>query len=374
LTTTALATTAAAQGQGDACQRLAAIAEEQRDTFQEAWLTEADAAVTQAEPENCMRYVESAQAALDQGDAAERIEGRIVVTQPPADVAVQQAAPEVTVTQPDPQVTVSQQQPEIIVRQAPPTIRIEMPRPTVTIDQPDPEIIVNMPEPQVDVETAQAQVDVTQAEPRVQVEQPEPELNVRIDESGDQGGQDAQVQVQQQEAEVILQDRQGQDQADVQVQQQEPRVRFESAEPIIEFVEGGDPQVQVRRSGEQQASAGQQDETWRQGRESFAAPQVERDDYRQATSEEMSLANLLDADVFNTNDENIGTVSEVVLDPDTSARFVVVDFGTLLGDGSAPVALGFDEVTVLRDDGGDVRAYVDATRQELETAPRYQSQ
>jgi hypothetical protein len=105
-----------------------------------------------------------------------------------------------------------------------------------------------------------------------------------------------------------------------------------------------------------QASAGQQSETGWEGRESFAAPDVAHDRYREANAEEMSLANLRVADVVNTVDKTIGTVSEVVLGPDTSARFVGVDFGRPRGD------------------GGDVRTYADAAREELANGPRPQSQ
>jgi hypothetical protein len=70
----------------------------------------------------------------------------------------------------------------------------------------------------------------------------------------------------------------------------------------------------------------------------------------------MSLDNRLDAQVFDANDRNIATVSEVVIEPDGSSRFVAVDFGGL---------------TVVRDNGGDIRDCVAAAPAELEDAPRY---
>jgi hypothetical protein len=392
LSSTALVTAAVAQqtqqqiAPGEACERLSAIVEEQQDTFQQQWLTEAETAVEQGQPDACVQYVQAAMDALDQGDGAERIEGRIVVSQEPADVTVQQPAPEVTVTQPDPQVTVNQQQPEVIVRQAPPTVRIEMPRPIVTITQPDPEIIVNMPEPEIDVQTGQPQVDVAQGQPQVDVDQPEPQIDVQMGEV--QGGQEqADVEIQQGQAQVILEDQGGQ-QAQVDLQQQQPSVRFESAEPIIEFVESGEPQVQLEQTGQQQAqgqlqpgsedetrmASGMQDDSWRQGREPFQPPQIERADMQQPTADQMSLESLLETDVFDVNDENLGTVTEVVLDDSGATQYVVVDIGGFLGIGSSPVAVGFDEMTLLTDDAGELRAYVDATRQELEDAPRYEQQ
>lgn len=403
LSGTALVTAAAAQqaqqqvAPGEACQRLSVIVEEQQGTFQEAWLTEAETVVARGEARECVSYVEAAMSALDQGEAAERIEGRIVVRQPPAEVTVQQPAPEVTVSQPDPEVTVTQRQPEVIVRQAPPRITIEMPRPTVTISQPEPEIIVNMPEPDVDVQTRPPQVDVAQGEPQVEVDQPEPQIDVRVDQP-EESGEQAEVQVEQGRPQVMLEEQAGQ-QAQVQVQQQQPVVRFESAEPIIEFVEGGEPRVQMEESGQQigqqtdrqtgqqtdrqmaqgtlqpeteasgRTAQGMQDDSWRQGREPFTPPQVERADMVQPTADQMSLESLLDTDVFGANDESLGTVTEVVLDDSGTTRFVVVDIGA-----SEPVALGFDEMTLLSDRSGELRAYVDATRQELENAPRYRQQ
>lgn len=88
----------------------------------------------------------------------------------------------------------------------------------------------------------------------------------------------------------------------------------------------------------------------------------------------MSLDNRLDAQVFDTNDRNIATASEVVIEPDGSSRFVAVDFGGLLGMGDASVALGFDAMTVVRDNGGDIRDCVAAAPAELEDAPRYRQQ
>jgi hypothetical protein len=63
-----------------------------------------------------------------------------------------------------------------------------------------------------------------------------------------------------------------------------------------------------------------------------------------------------------------------VLDDNGATQYVVVDIGGTLGVGSSPVAVGFDEMTLMRDNGGALRAYVDATQEQLEAASRHEGQ
>lgn len=387
-----------------ACEQLDQVVQ-QNPEFQQVWLDEAQTAADAGDPGLCVQYVAQAEQVTQQGDQAERIEGRIVVSQEPPTVNVEQPAPEVSVTQPEPRVSVTQPQPEIIVRQVPPTIRIEMPEPVVTIDQPQPEIIVRMPDPQVSVETPQPQIDVNQAQPRVSVQQGEPQLDVAVDDTVNQQGQEeANVQVQQGTPQVRLQQQQQQDgQAQVDVQQAQPRVTYESAEPQIEFSGGNQPQVQFTESGEpnvsfvgedgqpQQQQAGQQQAgqqqqaqqqaaqqqagtagaNWRGERSPMAAPTRQVEGYQQAEASQISVDNLMGADVYGANDENIGNVQDAVATQEGQVEFIVLDIGGFLGIGARQVALGMDEVTVMHDGGDDLRVYVDATREQLEQMPEY---
>lgn len=418
-TTAVVPAMAQQQAQQDerACQQLTQVVQE-NEQFQQVWLDEASRAAQAGDPQLCAQYVTQAEQALAQGEDAERIEGRIVVTQEPPSVAVEQPAPEVTVNQPEPRVSVAQPQPEIIVRQVPPTIRIEMPEPVVTIDQPQPEIIVRMPDPQVSVETPEPQIQVNQAEPRVTVDQGEPQVDVAVDDTPQQDGeQQADVQVQQGTPQVRLQQQGGAEgqQAQVDVQQAQPRVTYEAAEPQIEFAGGGEPRIEFTESGEpnvsfvgqdgtaqQQQQAGQQqagqqqaatqqqagqqqagqqqagqqaqagDDAWRGGRQAMTAPQVQLQGYEQAEPSSLSIDNLMSANVYGAGDNNIGNVQDVVASQGGEVEYIVLDIGGFLGLGAHTIALGMDEVSVLHRGGNDLRVYVDATREQLEQMPEYQ--
>ncbi|MEE2860610.1 MAG: PRC-barrel domain-containing protein [Paracoccus sp. (in: a-proteobacteria)] len=387
----------AADGMGqdtgsDYCTQLERIADEYNDRLQQEWLDQARPVIDAGDDAACEPYVVQVNAALDQGDQAEMIEGRIVVTQPDPTVTVDQPAPEVSVTQPEPNVDVTVPRPQIIVRQAQPTVTIDMPRPTVTIDQPDPEIIVRMPDPQVDVSQAEPQINVEQAEPTVNVEQGEAQVDVALQDAQDTGGAD--VEIEQGTPQVRLNDG---GQAQVDLEQMQPEVVYESADPIIEFTQQEDPQVEFNETGEADVSVEdqaanattdqempqqdmqQQDDAamnadWRQGREAMMAPAVELEGYAAVDQNTISVEELNGAEVYGQDESNIGDVEDVRLSEDGVVEFFIVDVGGFLGIGAHTVALGLDEVTVLRSEAGDeIRVYVDASREQLEQMPAYEA-
>ncbi|HLS59427.1 MAG TPA: PRC-barrel domain-containing protein [Paracoccaceae bacterium] len=380
------------------CGELGQVIEEHRDRFEDQWIRDAETAIEDADAEVCRTHLEEARTQIGEPDAAAQatsgadaetdadaaIEAEIGIDQPPPEVTVEQQAPDIAVTQPRPQVIVRQQQPRITVRQAEPVVRVQIPEPTITVEMPEPEITVEMPEPEVEVMQARPQIDVEQARPDVTVEQADPELTVDTAEV-EQGGQEeqAEVQLQQDEAQVEMQ---GGQQADVQVEQAEPQVSYEAAEPrvIIEGAGEQQPDQPARQAvgegdGDQPPATDMQREDagaaeWRGDRQAFTAPQVEREGYQQLQEvDEASLDDLSGASVYDANDESIGSVSDVVVDDQGNAEHLVVNVGGFLGIGAKQVAIGFDEVTILRQqDGDELRIYVDATQQQLEEAPEYQ--
>ena len=83
----------AADGMGqdtgsDYCTQLERIADEYNDRLQQEWLDQARPVIDAGDDAACEPYVVQVNAALDQGDQAEMIEGRIVVTQPDPTVTV----------------------------------------------------------------------------------------------------------------------------------------------------------------------------------------------------------------------------------------------------------------------------------------------
>ncbi|CAN5788396.1 hypothetical protein BH23PSE1_BH23PSE1_06330 [soil metagenome] len=115
------------------------------------------------------------------------------------------------------------------------------------------------------------------------------------------------------------------------------------------------------------------DAAWRGDRQAMGAQAMQREGYAQAEAQEFTADNLLGANVYDINDNNIGNVDDVVLGQAGEAQFAVVDVGGFLGFGTHTIALGFDEMTVLHDDGwSDLRIYVDVTQDQLERMPEYQ--
>lgn len=118
-------------------------------------------------------------------------------------------------------------------------------------------------------------------------------------------------------------------------------------------------------------SAGQ--EQWRQGRQMFDAPDMEREGYTRLEASNFSIDELLGANVYDVNDEDVGNVNDVMAGADSELEFILVDVGGFLGLGEHTVAIGLDEVTILHDGADDLRLYVDVTEDTLDEMPEYQS-
>ncbi|WP_126975224.1 PRC-barrel domain-containing protein [Frigidibacter oleivorans] len=79
------------------------------------------------------------------------------------------------------------------------------------------------------------------------------------------------------------------------------------------------------------------------------------------------------APVYDANDERIGDVSQLVVADDGTITHTVIDIGGFLGIGAKPVALDFEQMEVMTEDGGEtLRVHVTATEEELEQMPEYQ--
>jgi sporulation protein YlmC with PRC-barrel domain len=75
--------------------------------------------------------------------------------------------------------------------------------------------------------------------------------------------------------------------------------------------------------------------------------------------------------VYGINDEQIGTISDVVEANDGSIDAVIVDVGGFLGLGAKPVAVGFDNLSFSSDTTGTRYLFLNASREQLETQPAY---
>ncbi len=100
---------------------------------------------------------------------------------------------------------------------------------------------------------------------------------------------------------------------------------------------------------------------------------VARDGYVRAQTDQVTAELLDGAPVYDSTDEKIGSISKLLVADGGKIDEVVIDVGGFLGMGSRPVAMKYDELTVLREDGGDdLLVYVEAAREDLEAMPVYQ--
>lgn len=101
-------------------------------------------------------------------------------------------------------------------------------------------------------------------------------------------------------------------------------------------------------------------------------PALMVDGYKDMEPEALTAEALEGASVYSVNDEDIGNVSQLILDGGGQITEAVVDVGGFLGLGAKAVALTMDEMQIVRSDAGDdVRVYIDTTKEVLESRPEY---
>lgn len=103
------------------------------------------------------------------------------------------------------------------------------------------------------------------------------------------------------------------------------------------------------------------------------APTIEREGYRTVTIDELTTEDLTGARVYGVGDEDVGEISELVVNTDGVIERAVLDIGGFLGMGEHTIAVSFDELTIIREDGGDdLRVYIDSSQEALEAQPEYE--
>lgn len=103
------------------------------------------------------------------------------------------------------------------------------------------------------------------------------------------------------------------------------------------------------------------------GQELFRHPTVARAGYETIDPGDLSRTALVGARVYTVRNEDLGEVVRVVEGPMGAVTELVIDVGGFLGLGERELALSAEEVAVMRAQGGDVRVFVDVTREQIET-------
>lgn len=81
---------------------------------------------------------------------------------------------------------------------------------------------------------------------------------------------------------------------------------------------------------------------------------------------------LIGTDIYTSNDEDVGSVDDLIIDEDGQVVAVVVGVGGFLGLGEKDVAIGWDRVTKSKTSDDDRKLRVDMTREELSSAPEFE--
>ena len=94
----------------------------------------------------------------------------------------------------------------------------------------------------------------------------------------------------------------------------------------------------------------------------------------EAYTDPLTIADVDDAPLFSTiSGEEIGEV-ETVLTENDAIQYLILDIGGFLGIGEKTIAITPDEVMAMRNPGlGDTRIYINATEEQLEEFPDYNS-
>ena len=106
---------------------------------------------------------------------------------------------------------------------------------------------------------------------------------------------------------------------------------------------------------------------------SMQAPAIERDGYATVQYDDLALPQLEGIDVYDAADESVGEIGYTVnaAASGTEGPLAIIDVGGFLGLGVREVAVPLTALTILEGEDG-LRAYVDATADELEQMPEYE--
>jgi sporulation protein YlmC with PRC-barrel domain len=104
--------------------------------------------------------------------------------------------------------------------------------------------------------------------------------------------------------------------------------------------------------------------------ESSATP-LDRSGFSDFDETGLTADELFGIGVYGINDEQIGTIGDIVNNPDGSFDAVIVDVGGFLGLGAKPVAVGFDNLSFSADTFGNRYLFLNTTREQLEAQTAY---
>ncbi|HYJ59074.1 MAG TPA: PRC-barrel domain-containing protein [Methyloceanibacter sp.] len=89
-------------------------------------------------------------------------------------------------------------------------------------------------------------------------------------------------------------------------------------------------------------------------------------------SSDYLASNLIGESVYNSQDETIGSVSDLVTDEIGKVVAVLIGHGGFLGMGQKEVAIRFEDLKLARDEDNDIKVVVNLDNETLAAAPDYE--
>mgnify|MGYP000347920169 CR=1 FL=1 len=86
---------------------------------------------------------------------------------------------------------------------------------------------------------------------------------------------------------------------------------------------------------------------------------------------QISADDLIGTTVYDSANQNVGEVGDVILSQDGQIDAVVIDVGGFLGIGEKPVAISFADLEVRKDENNNLSVYSAFTEDQLNNAPEY---
>jgi sporulation protein YlmC with PRC-barrel domain len=90
-------------------------------------------------------------------------------------------------------------------------------------------------------------------------------------------------------------------------------------------------------------------------------------------SSDLLASNLIGQSVYNSQDETVGDINDLVTDQTGKVIAVLVGTGGFLGIGEKDVALSFNDLRFSQDQDGKVKIIANVTKETLASAPDYQT-
>jgi hypothetical protein len=91
--------------------------------------------------------------------------------------------------------------------------------------------------------------------------------------------------------------------------------------------------------------------------------------HKRLSAAELTESNLVDAPIYGADDYKVGTISHLHGAGDTAQ--VVIDVGGILGIGSKPVLVALSQLSMMRDENGNIHGMSSWTKDELKALPQH---